>query len=215
VGTVSRRTRGPRSRRRCGDSQNLYMRLRILHALVRAPALRWTYPSPMGTADRKPPDHPSSHLGRLRPGADWRARLRVRIRRQQLDRRIADGARPAENPLLELRAHQLSARSEREAIAACFENVLDAAAECEGDPATHVVVDHRSVIEARYDIAHLIDLLHANETVDIRGVALAPACPRPRRIAHPPPERQGPAGCGRGDRRRALSCARRHASCAS
>jgi hypothetical protein len=35
------------------------------------------------------------------------------------------------------------------------------------------MVDHRSVIEARYDIAHLIDLLRENKTVDIRGVALA------------------------------------------
>jgi hypothetical protein len=127
----------------------------------------------MSTSDPRPPDRPSSYFGHRRRGGDWRARLSVRVRRRALDRRIADGASPAENPLLELRAHQLSARPERVAIAVCFENILDAATECDADPATHLIVDHRSVIEARYDIAHLIDLLHGNETVDARGVARA------------------------------------------
>jgi hypothetical protein len=83
------------------------------------------------------PQLPEPRSSRVRPrgqGAGWSTRLRIRVSRRHLDRRIAHGASPAENPLQELRAQQLSARSEREAIAACLENIIDAATGANSTP---------------------------------------------------------------------------------
>jgi hypothetical protein len=105
--------------------------------------------------------------------ADLRLRLRTHLRRRDLDREIAAGASVAGNPLRELRARQLTTRAERHAAAACFANILDAAVDCDADPATRVTLDHRAVLAARAEIAQLIERLRDDEAVEVRGVALA------------------------------------------
>jgi hypothetical protein len=106
-------------------------------------------------------------------GIDLRLRVRARLRQRNLDREIAAGASPAGNPLRELRARQLATRAERHAVAAWFVNILDAAVECDTDPASRVTLDHRAVLAARSEIAQLIERLRDDGAVDVRGVALA------------------------------------------
>jgi hypothetical protein len=100
-------------------------------------------------------------------------RLRVRLDQRALDREIANGVRLETNPLLELRARQLSSTAERHAIAAGLANILDAADECQDDPASQVAVNYRPVIAARRRIFALIELLRSESAVDVRGIALA------------------------------------------
>jgi len=102
-----------------------------------------------------------------------RLSLRARLRRRDLDREIAAGASPAGNPLRELRARQLATRAERHTVAASFVNILDAAAECDTDPASRVTLDHSAVLAARSEIGWLIERLRDDGAVDARGVALA------------------------------------------
>jgi hypothetical protein len=96
----------------------------------------------------------------------------VRAARRHLDSLIAHGASSAESPLLEARARQLAARSERETLASCLENIVEAARECVVDPATHLNLDHQSVLDAWHDIAHLIGLLRGPQKMSVRALAL-------------------------------------------
>lgn len=104
---------------------------------------------------------------------DWRLRLRAWVARRDLDREIAAGAYRDGNPVLELRALQLSRTAERRAIAVCLANILDAAEECQADPGTRLTLDHHAVIGARRELVALIALLRSELAVDVRGVALA------------------------------------------
>jgi hypothetical protein len=102
-----------------------------------------------------------------------RLRLRVRVHRRELDREISYSASPDGDPLRALRARQLGSVCERRAVAACFANILDAAAEAEAVPSARLRLDHRAVLSARPEIIHLIELLRSEVAINVRGVALA------------------------------------------
>ncbi len=102
-----------------------------------------------------------------------RLRLQVRVGRRDLDSEIAKGACLDADPARSLRARQLGSMSERHAIAASLANILDAAEECQADPASRLALNHGPVIAARHEILALVELLRSEATVDVRGVALA------------------------------------------
>lgn len=106
--------------------------------------------------------------------------LRVRLRRQVLDREIAAGLRPDEDRARALRAQQLVGAPERQGIAACLENILDAADERHADPAPPLALNHAEVLAARHEIVALMDLLCSERTVTARGVARARVLTEPR-----------------------------------
>lgn len=99
--------------------------------------------------------------------------LRVRLRRRVLDREIAAGLRPDEDPARSLRAHQLRCVWERRCVAAALSNILQAADERHADPASRLELNDAEVLAARHQLVELIESLRSEKAVAPRGVALA------------------------------------------
>jgi hypothetical protein len=102
-----------------------------------------------------------------------RDRVRVRWARDELDRRLAEGADPAEDPLLTRRADRLVSPTCRAALAAGLEGVV-ASVDSPKTPFTAAVsVRRRPVRGARHDLMALAgDLRHMPDPRP-RGVAMA------------------------------------------
>jgi hypothetical protein len=104
---------------------------------------------------------------------DRTLRLRVRIRRHVLDREIAAGLDPGEDPARATRAQQLLSAHERCSVARCLTNILEAADERHADPASPLKLNHAEVLATRHDILALIAALRSDRVIAARGVALA------------------------------------------
>lgn len=100
-------------------------------------------------------------------------RLRVWLRRRELDRALAAGA-PIDSDELAHRAAQLTSPAGREAIAAMLANVLDAAEELPppGGP-DMPSLNRPAVLDARGHLLALIERLRGDEPAGYRGVAQA------------------------------------------
>jgi hypothetical protein len=98
-------------------------------------------------------------------------RARVWLRHGTLDRRLADGANPALDPLLELRADQLTHMRVRELLANTIERAL-AEAEAPRRGLSAAIPARRSAMrDARREIAALIERLRAPSPVWAQGLA--------------------------------------------
>jgi hypothetical protein len=104
--------------------------------------------------------------------SSWLIALRCRLRRNAIDRELAAGADPGSNECRHLRASQLTAASNREALAAAYERLLGAAARF--DPLDDVVsVNWRGVGAARLRLDRLVHRLREDPDVRPHGVARA------------------------------------------
>jgi hypothetical protein len=114
------------------------------------------------------PDPPGHH--RLR---DLHMRMRAGWAREELNRRLAEGADPGRDPLLRARADRLVTSASRAALAAGLERVV---ATLDG-PATplssEVAVRRRHVHGARHELMRLAGELRHMRVVRPRGVAMA------------------------------------------
>ena len=91
-----------------------------------------------------------------------RLRLQVALHRTQLDAALAEGADPADDPALALRAHQLTAQSTRRAVARTLRNVLDAAEEpleAWDPPGPRPPLQRDAILTSQDDILALADRL--------------------------------------------------------
>jgi hypothetical protein len=99
--------------------------------------------------------------------------LRVRIRRHVLDREIAAGLDPGDDPARATRAQQLLSAHERRCVAGCLTNILEAADERHADPTSPLKLNHAEVLATRHDLLALIAALRSDRVLAARGVALA------------------------------------------
>ncbi len=111
--------------------------------------------------------------GRSESTTDRTLRLRVRIRRHVLDREIAAGLDPSDDPARATRAQQLLSEHERRCVAGCLTNILEAADERHADPGSPLKLNHAEVLARRQDILALIAALRSDRVIAARGVALA------------------------------------------
>ena len=105
-----------------------------------------------------------------------RLRLRVWRQRPRLDAALADGADPADDPALSLRAEQLTQPSTRAAIACTIANILDAAEEppeAWGRDGPRPPLQRGAVLAARDDLLALATLMRARDDVSPQAAALA------------------------------------------
>jgi hypothetical protein len=107
-----------------------------------------------------------------RTGTNLAVRIRTRGRRGRLDRQLAEGADPATNAELEVRASQLRSSAERARIAnALVETLGDAR---RGEPMTLRPRPQRAAVrDAADDILALVMRLREDRPVRIAGVAMA------------------------------------------
>jgi hypothetical protein len=98
-------------------------------------------------------------------------RLRALGRRATLDVALADGADPASDPLLGLRAEQLTSRATRHTIATTIRNLLDAAEEPMLGSRPPLQAD--DVLAARKELLAVARRLEAPEPLSPQAVALA------------------------------------------
>lgn len=100
-------------------------------------------------------------------------RLRVRLHSHRLDRRLADGADPADDPELALRAAELAGRSGRARTAAVLDRIRT---EAEGPIppfASAAPLARQAIGECAEEIEAVIDRLEGADPVGSRGVAHA------------------------------------------
>lgn len=91
-----------------------------------------------------------------------RLRLQVALQRAQLDTALAEGADPADDRALALRAHQLTAQSTRHAVARCLRNLLDAAEEAPeawDPPGPRPPLQRDAILTSQDDMLALADRL--------------------------------------------------------
>jgi hypothetical protein len=91
-----------------------------------------------------------------------RLRLQARLQRPQLDAALAEGADPADDPALALRAQQLTAQSTLRAIARTLCNLLDAAEEppeAWAPPGPRPPLQRDAILTSQNDILALADRL--------------------------------------------------------
>lgn len=125
--------------------------------------------APMKAPDALRPDH--------QRGPSLIVRLRVRMKRLELDSAIADGANPERSDQLALRAQQLRDRSTRERLATGIENLFRLATMGPGPEATVSIVrapfDGYRVTANRSGLTELAEKLRHSEPPNVRGVAMA------------------------------------------
>ena len=100
--------------------------------------------------------------------------LRVLLRRDALDRALADGVRPDDTPALALRARQLATRREAEHVAGRLEAILH---ELDLPPAraltSRAPLQRAQIIAARPFVANLVQRLRDVEHPNAAGIARA------------------------------------------
>jgi hypothetical protein len=117
----------------------------------------------------------SAHLDLHHPGGTRALRIRLRAgwARNELDRRLADGADPSGDPVLQARAQRLIGPAHRARLAAGLERVVAAA----DDPATTLSsaapVRREPVRGARHELMGLAGELRHMPAPRPRGVAIA------------------------------------------
>ena len=109
------------------------------------------------------------------PHRDWTLRDRVRVRwaRDELDRRLAEGARPGDDPLLRRRADRLVSPASRAVLAAGLERVVASVEETKTPFTAAVPVRRAAVRGARHDLMALAGDLRHMPAPRSRGVAMA------------------------------------------
>ena len=103
--------------------------------------------------------------------------LRMRVRsgwaREELDRRLAEGADPGTDPLLQARADRLVAPATRATLAAGLERVVATAAESAAVLSCAIPVRRGPVLGARHELMGLAGELRHMPDPRPRGVAMA------------------------------------------
>jgi hypothetical protein len=101
-------------------------------------------------------------------------RLRVWLRRDSLDRRLAEGTPPTASPELTRRAAQLLSRRMRRRLAAWLERTLEEAQRPPRRISAALPLDRDAIRIARPELLSLArDLSEVHEPVCVRGVARA------------------------------------------
>jgi hypothetical protein len=102
-------------------------------------------------------------------------RMRAFSRRFTLDAALADGVDPAADPMLALRARQLTSDSTRRALAGAIYNVLDAAEESKdllGPIGSRPPLRHEGVLAARHELSALARRLCDRGPISPQAAAL-------------------------------------------
>jgi hypothetical protein len=99
-------------------------------------------------------------------------RARTWLRRRHLDARLADGADPASDRELELRAQRISRAEYREQLARALERVMRDARRRTVRIRPQVPVRRAPILDCSDDFKALIRRLRDGEPVDPRGIAL-------------------------------------------
>jgi hypothetical protein len=105
-------------------------------------------------------------------GSATRLRLRALCTRGTLDRRLAQGQTPTEDPALELRANQLCSGRARAALADTLVGIVNMAYE-RPLPAERPRLDREAIVAAETWILDLAGRLRCDSTVSPLGVARA------------------------------------------
>jgi hypothetical protein len=111
--------------------------------------------------------------GANRTGPMLGVRLRAIARRTRLDRRLAEGADPAESPELTLRAQKLTGRAYRRTLADSFDEAVSIAEGREVRLSAVPPLATREIRAARAALLELARALRSERRVAPSGVALA------------------------------------------
>jgi hypothetical protein len=123
----------------------------------------WTTGFPFLWAPRTPRGLP------LRRRRSWLIALRCRLRRNAIDKELAAGAEPDSTPCRQLRASELTARRNRQTLAAAIERHIAAATSI--PPLDVLPVNWRSVRAATPRLDRLAQRLREDARVKPQGVA--------------------------------------------
>ena len=112
-------------------------------------------------------------LPHRREGGTLRDRIRVRWARDELDRRLAEGADPGRDPLLKRRADRLVSPASCARLAAGLESVVASVEKPKGALTAAVAVRRGPVRGARRELMSLAGDLRHMSAPQPRGVAMA------------------------------------------
>lgn len=119
----------------------------------------------------------TAHLPRLAPSPSPRdtylTRLRVRLRRDGLDRRIAAGEDPRGDADLGLRAAQLTEPGTRRRIAATIDRLIDEAAKPPAPFSSKVPLARVAIVTCAPRLCQIAGRLEGDGAVAARGIAQA------------------------------------------
>lgn len=119
----------------------------------------------------------TAHLTRLAPSRPPRdgylARLRIRLRRDGLDRRIAAGEDPQGDADLGRRAAQLAEPDTRRRIAATIDRVIDDAAAPPAPFSSKMPLARGAIVTCAPRLCQIAGRLEGNGAVAARGIAQA------------------------------------------
>jgi hypothetical protein len=102
------------------------------------------------------------------------SRLSAHLHGSALDRRLAEGADPAEDPLLGQRAAQLTSKHSRQEISRWIESVVESAEDPDPLPRAVVPLQRDAILESRDQLLSLArELAALEEPANPRGVARA------------------------------------------
>ncbi|HEX3362124.1 MAG TPA: hypothetical protein VHS74_14110 [Solirubrobacterales bacterium] len=118
----------------------------------------------------------TSHLGRLAPAHQPResvlTRLRLRVRRDELDRKLAAGADPRRHHDLGRRAEELTGVAERRRIARALDRVIDDVSDSPPPPPRSLVPPGRPAMRACAPrLRAIAGRLRSDHTIPAAGVA--------------------------------------------
>jgi hypothetical protein len=117
----------------------------------------------------------TAHLGRLvphPPGESALTRLRLRVRRGELDRKLADGAAPHRHDDLGRRAEELTCTAERRRIARAIDRVIDDVCDSPPPPRRTVAAPGRPAVRACAPrLRAIAGRLRSDHTIPAAGVA--------------------------------------------
>jgi hypothetical protein len=114
------------------------------------------------------------YLGAARPRPrGYLARLRVRVRRDSLDRRLAAGEDPRTDPDLSLRAEELTEGDARRGIAMVIYRLIDEAAGAPALFSSKVPLARGAIVACTPLLCLIAGRLESNQPVAARGAAQA------------------------------------------
>ncbi len=100
------------------------------------------------------------------------SRVRESLRASTLDRRLAEGADPTEDPELTQRARRLTSEQTREELANLIQSLIDAADRPSSRRRPAVVLERVAIRETRLQLLSLArDLAKVEEPASARGIA--------------------------------------------